>query len=118
MPRSSIRRCSWRRPRRPRMHRMTAPAEGARDGAFMRIALGHAVAAGEAGEVPGGAGPVCGEDIIAAGGNRPIASHDPTAHAEIHAQRAGGEARGGYRLKHAKLHVTLEPCVMCARPAA
>src|SRR2546429_1952892 len=94
MPRSSIRRCSWRRPSRPRMHRMTAPAEGARDGAFMRIALGHAVAAGEAGEVPVGAVLVCGEDIIAAGGNRPIASHDPTAHAEIQALRAGGEALG------------------------
>ena len=41
---------------------MTAPAEGARDGAFMRIALGHALAAGEAGEVPVGAVLVCGED--------------------------------------------------------
>src|SRR6266478_1624220 len=40
MPPSSIRRCSWRRPPRPRMHHMTDPAEGARDGAFMRIALG------------------------------------------------------------------------------
>src|SRR5438477_264349 len=95
MPRSSIRRCSWRRPSRPRMHRMTAPAEGARDGAFMRIALGHAVAAGEAGEVPVGAVLVCGEDIIAAGGNRPIASHDPTAHAEIQALRAAWDARAG-----------------------
>ena len=34
---------------------MTAPAEGGRDGAFMRIALGYAVAAGEGGEVPVGA---------------------------------------------------------------
>src|SRR5947199_7740529 len=114
MPRSSIRRCSWRRPSRPRMHRMTPPAEGARDGAFMRIALGHALTAGEAGEVPVGAVLVRGEDIIAAGGNRPIASHDPTAHAEIQALRAGGEALGSYRVDDTTLYVTLEPCVMCA----
>src|SRR5437588_11846964 len=110
MPRSSIRRCSWRRPSRPRMHRMTAPAEGARDGAFMRIALGHAVAAGEAGEVPVGAVLVCGEDIIAAGGNRPVARHGPPAHAEIQGLRAGGHATGNCRLNGATQYVTLAPC--------
>src|SRR5438046_9308164 len=109
MPRSSIRRCSWRRPSRPRMHRMTPPAEGARDGAFMRIALGHAAAAGEAGEVPVGAVLVRGEDIIAAGANRPIASHDPTAHAEIQALRAGGEALGSYRRTDTTRDRTLAP---------
>ena len=96
------------------MHHVTGLAEGARDGAFMRIALGHAAAAGEAGEVPVGAVLVRGEDIIAAGANRPIASHDPTAHAEIQALRAGGEALGSYRLTDTTLYVTLEPCVMCA----
>src|SRR2546423_13085163 len=114
MPRSSIRRCSWRRPTRPRTHHVTGPAEGARDSAFMRIALGHAAAAGAQGEVPVGALLVRGEDIIAAGANRPIASHDPTAHAEIQALRAGGEALGSYRLTDTTLYVTLEPCVMCA----
>src|ERR1700694_2611968 len=97
MPRSSIRRCSWRRSPRPRKPHMTGPADAARDGAFMRIALGHAAAAGEGGEVPVGAVLVRGEDIIATGGNRPIASHDPTAHAEIHALRAGGQALGSCR---------------------
>src|SRR5260370_7486356 len=114
MPPSSIRRCSWRRPPRPRMHHMTDPAEGARDGAFMRIALGHALAAGEAGEVPVGAVLVRGEDIIATGANKPIASRDPTAHAEIQALRAGGQALGSYRLNDTTLYVTLEPCVMSA----
>src|ERR1700704_5913854 len=114
MPPSSIRRCSWRRPPRPRMHRMTDRAEGARDGAFMRIALGHALAAGEAGEVPVGAVLVRGEDVIGTGANKPIASHDPTAHAEIQALRAGGQALGSYRLTDTTLYVTLEPCVMCA----
>jgi len=93
---------------------MAGPADGGRDGAFMRIALGHAVAAGAAGEVPVGAVLVRGEDIIATGSNRPIASHDPTAHAEIQALRAGGQALGSYRLNDTTLYVTLEPCVMCA----
>jgi tRNA(adenine34) deaminase len=96
------------------MHHMTDPADGARDSAFMRIALGHAVAAGEGGEVPVGAVLVRGEDVIATGGNRPIASHDPTAHAEIQVLRAGGQALGSYRLNDTTLYVTLEPCVMCA----
>jgi tRNA(adenine34) deaminase len=93
---------------------MTDPAEGARDSAFMRIALGHALAAGEAGEVPVGAVLVRGEDVIGSGANKPIASHDPTAHAEIQALRAGGQALGSYRLNDTTLYVTLEPCVMCA----
>lgn len=93
---------------------MMGPADGARDGAFMRIALGHAAAAGEGGEVPVGAVLVRGEDIIATGANKPIASHDPTAHAEIQALRAGGQALGSYRLNDTTLYVTLEPCVMCA----
>ena len=93
---------------------MTDRAEGARDGAFMRIALGHALAAGEAGEVPVGAVLVRGEDVIGTGANKPIASHDPSAHAEIQALRAGGQALGSYRLTDTTLYVTLEPCVMCA----
>ncbi|HUE49120.1 MAG TPA: tRNA adenosine(34) deaminase TadA [Steroidobacteraceae bacterium] len=93
---------------------MTDPAEGARDGAFMRLALGHALAAGEAGEVPVGAVLVRGEDVIATGANEPIASHDPTAHAEVQALRAAGRALGSYRLNDTTLYVTLEPCVMCA----
>jgi len=80
----------------------------------MRIALGHALAAGAAGEVPVGAVLVRGEDVIGSGANKPIASHDPSAHAEIQALRAGGQALGSYRLNDTTLYVTLEPCVMCA----
>jgi tRNA(adenine34) deaminase len=93
---------------------MTAPAEAGRDAAYMRAALGHAAAAAASGEVPVGAVLVQGEQIIAAGGNAPIASCDPTAHAEIAALRAGGQALGSYRLSDTTLYVTLEPCVMCA----
>lgn len=85
-----------------------------RDTACMRVALEHAAAAGARGEVPVGAVLVSGADIIATGGNAPIASHDPTAHAEIEALRAGGRALGSYRLTDTTLYVTLEPCVMCA----
>jgi tRNA(adenine34) deaminase len=93
---------------------MAVPAESGRDAAFMRAALARAVAAGAAGEVPVGAVLVRGEEIIAGGGNAPVASHDPTAHAEIAALRAGGRALGSYRLTDTTLYVTLEPCVMCA----
>jgi tRNA(adenine34) deaminase len=93
---------------------MAAPAEGRDDVAFMRTAIECALAAGAEGEVPVGAVLVHRERVVATGGNRPIASHDPTAHAEIVALRAAGEALGSYRLSDTTLYVTLEPCVMCA----
>jgi tRNA(adenine34) deaminase len=88
--------------------------ESGRDAPFMRAALERAVAAGMAGEVPVGAVLVRDEQIVASGGNAPIASCDPTAHAEINALRAAGRALGSYRLTDTTLYVTLEPCVMCA----
>ena len=81
---------------------------------FMQRALELAARADESGEVPVGAVLVRGDSIIAEGANRPIASHDPTAHAEIEALRAGGKALGSYRLTDTTLYVTLEPCAMCA----
>jgi tRNA(adenine34) deaminase len=81
---------------------------------FMRLALEAARGAEEAGEVPVGAVLAQGDAILAVTANRPIAAHDPTAHAEIEALRAGGKALGSYRLGGTTLYVTLEPCVMCA----
>ena len=80
----------------------------------MRMALEQAAAAQAHGEVPVGAVLVRNDAVIALGSNHPIASHDPTAHAEIEALRAGGRALGSYRLTDTTLYVTLEPCVMCA----
>ena len=93
---------------------MADSAAAGRDTTYMRVALEQAAAAGARGEVPVGAVLVLGTDIVATGGNAPIASHDPTAHAEIEALRAGGRALGSYRLTGTTLYVTLEPCVMCA----
>jgi tRNA(adenine34) deaminase len=93
---------------------MTAAADSGRDVVFMRAALEQAERARAADEVPVGAVLTRGEAIVATGSNAPIASHDPTAHAEIQALRAAGAALGSYRLVDTTLYVTLEPCVMCA----
>jgi tRNA(adenine34) deaminase len=85
-----------------------------RDEAFMGLALEQARLARTAGEVPVGAVLVRSDEVIAVGANRPIASHDPTAHAEIEALRAAGSRLASYRLTDTTLYVTLEPCVMCA----
>jgi tRNA(Arg) A34 adenosine deaminase TadA len=86
------------------------------DLAHMRIALAQAQAAAARGEAPIGAVIVdpATDEIIAAAANAPIAGHDPTAHAEILALRAAGQALGNYRLTGLTLLVTLEPCAMCA----
>jgi tRNA(adenine34) deaminase len=80
----------------------------------MSAALALARLAGERGEVPVGAIVVCDGRIIGRGGNAPIASTDPTAHAEIAALREAAAALGNYRLPGCELYVTIEPCVMCA----
>ena len=79
----------------------------------MSAALVQARAAGEAGEVPVGAVVVKNGVVIATGRNDPLASHDPTAHAEVNALRAAARVLGNYRLDGCELYVTLEPCAMC-----
>lgn len=86
------------------------------DRAFMRRALELASDAADAGEAPIGAVVVDPEkgEVIAEGRNQPIATHDPSAHAEIVALRAAAAKVGNYRLTGCSLFVTLEPCTMCA----
>lgn len=84
------------------------------DVSFMRRALDLAARAEAEGEVPVGAIVVLNGEIIGEGWNRPIGSHDPTAHAEIVAMRAAADRLANYRLTGATLYVTLEPCPMCA----
>ena len=80
----------------------------------MRIALAQAQSARLAGEVPVGAVILRAGEVIATGFNRPITTHDPTAHAEIVALRQAAQAQQNYRLPECELVVTLEPCAMCA----
>jgi tRNA(adenine34) deaminase len=81
---------------------------------WMERALLLARRAESEGEVPVGAVLVLSDEAIGEGWNRPIAAHDPTAHAEIQALRAAAARMGNYRLTGSILYVTLEPCVMCA----
>jgi haloalkane dehalogenase/tRNA(adenine34) deaminase len=80
---------------------------------LMERAIAEARRAAAAGEVPVGAVLTSGGVVVGVGHNRPIASHDPTAHAEVEAIRAAAAALGAYRLDGAAIYVTLEPCVMC-----
>jgi len=80
----------------------------------MRLALDQAREAALAGEVPVGAVIARGEEVIASARNCMIAGADPTAHAEMAAIRAAGQALGSSRLDGCDLWVTLEPCAMCA----
>lgn len=91
-----------------------AEAQAETDARWMRHALKLARRAQDLGEVPVGALLVQGEDIVAEGWNRPIASHDPSAHAEMVALREAATLLRNYRLGGLTLYVTLEPCVMCA----
>jgi tRNA(adenine34) deaminase len=81
---------------------------------FMRMALAAASQARALGEVPVGAVLVREGEVIATGFNQPIGQHDPSAHAEIAALRAGAKTLANYRMPGCTLYVTLEPCAMCA----
>ncbi|MFO1294561.1 MAG: tRNA adenosine(34) deaminase TadA [Rubrivivax sp.] len=84
----------------------------------MRLALDQAHNAWLVGEVPVGAviarRGAGGLQVLATGYNRPITTHDPTAHAEIVALRHAAALQENYRLPDCELYVTLEPCAMCA----
>ncbi len=82
----------------------------------MERALAQARAAAVRGEVPVGA-VIIGPDgaVLAEAGNQTEAARDPTAHAEMLAIRSAAAKLGTSRLIDCDLHVTLEPCPMCAQ---
>lgn len=80
---------------------------------WMTLALQQADLAAAAGEVPVGAVLVREGELLGQAYNQPIASSDPTAHAEIVVMRAAAHAAGNYRLPGCTLYVTIEPCTMC-----
>jgi tRNA(adenine34) deaminase len=94
------------------------PAPDPQDIWAMKLALDQAQNAWLVGEVPVGAVIVRrtdeGMQVVATGYNRPITTHDPTAHAEIVALRHAASLLQNYRLPECELVVTLEPCPMCA----
>ena len=80
----------------------------------MALALAEAHAAARQGEAPIGAVLLdTAGHVLARACNRPIAAHDPTAHAEVLCLRQAAEKLGNYRLPGCILAVTLEPCMMC-----
>lgn len=82
---------------------------------FMELALEAAREAAAAGEVPVGAVIVDREGaVLAVARNRTVELSDPTAHAEMLAIRAACARIGSERLVDCDIHVTLEPCAMCA----
>jgi tRNA(adenine34) deaminase len=90
------------------------PVPSKRDRELMGLALAEAERAGAHGDVPIGAVIAREGEVIAAAANERELRRDATAHAEVLAIRAAGEALGGWRLPGCDLYVTLEPCAMCA----
>ncbi len=83
---------------------------------LMAAAFAEARAAAARGEVPVGAVIVDPKKnkIIAKAGNRTLELKDPTAHAEVLAIREACRKTKSERLTGLNLHVTLEPCALCA----
>jgi tRNA(adenine34) deaminase len=80
----------------------------------MEAALRLAEQAFKEGEVPIGAVIVGNGKILGKGYNQTEKLQDPTAHAEMLALTAAGNAVGGKFLQQCALYVTIEPCAMCA----
>ncbi len=81
---------------------------------YMQLALKEARLAAERREVPVGAVIISKEgELLASAANSPIASCDPSCHAEISAIRLACRQQKNYRLPETTLYVTLEPCIMC-----
>ena len=81
---------------------------------YMKMALGEAQKAADAGEVPIGAIIVMRDKIIGRGNNQVETLTDSTAHAEIIALTAAFNYLGSKYLPDATMYVTIEPCAMCS----
>jgi tRNA(adenine34) deaminase len=99
---------------------MSAPHSGrnvpgaAEDERLMRLAVATAREAPTHDDVPVGCVVSQGGRVIATARNERELRSDPTAHAEVLALRAAALSLGGWRLVGCQVHVTLEPCPMCA----
>ena len=84
------------------------------DERLMALAIARAEAAAAHDDVPIGAVVSRDGEPLAAAGNERELRKDPTAHAEVLAISEAARKLGGWRLTGCELHVTLEPCAMCA----
>jgi tRNA(adenine34) deaminase len=80
---------------------------------FMRLAIEEAGRGGAEGNLAIGSCIVRGDEVVAYGRNREIATGDPTAHAETVAVREAARAVGREALVGLTLYTTWEPCPMC-----
>lgn len=81
---------------------------------FMRIAIDEAFSGIKKNEGgPFGAILVRMGKVIAKAHNQVIASHDPTAHAEIVAIRKASRILGRFDLSDCEMYSTCQPCPMC-----
>lgn len=81
--------------------------------AFLTQAIALAFENVEQGGRPFGAVVVKNDRIVATGVNRMQADCDPTAHAELLALRAAGNALQSSRLDGCKVYASGQPCPMC-----
>ncbi|MFH1760592.1 MAG: tRNA adenosine(34) deaminase TadA [bacterium] len=81
---------------------------------FMEQALKLARIAFAKGDVPVGAVVVMDNSIIGKGYNQIEELCDATAHAEMIALSAACSTLNTWRLEHARIYITIEPCIMCA----
>ena len=88
------------------------------DEKYMREAIGQAMLAYEADEVPVGAVIVHNGKIIARAYNLTERLNDPTAHAEMQAITMATGHIGGKYLTGCEIYITVEPCPMCAAALA
>lgn len=86
----------------------------ARDAVFLRRAVALArtgMRANEGG--PFGSVVVRAGRVVGRGWNRVLASHDPTAHAEVEAIRDAGRRLRRFDLSDCEIYASCEPCPMC-----
>lgn len=91
------------------------PSQWARDDDFyMSLAYNQAIDAWREDEVPIGCVIEVGGEVIAAAHNTVEHALDPTAHAEMLALTQAASKLGDWRIEHATVYVTKEPCPMCS----
>lgn len=83
------------------------------DRRFLEAAINRAEMNISDGGGPFGAVIVSDGNIVAAAGNRVVAGHDPTAHAEVLAIRLAAEQMGTHDLSGCVIYASCEPCPMC-----